>query len=45
LAADEGISVIGITETVQPPDASFQEWMDAEVIALQNGLNAKVLGK
>jgi zinc/manganese transport system substrate-binding protein len=45
LAADEGIPVVGITETVQPPDASFQKWMDSELISLQNALNAKVLGK
>lgn len=45
MAADEGIPIIGITETVQPPDASFEEWMDAEIISLQNALNAKTLGK
>jgi len=45
LAADEGIPVIGITETIQPPDASFQEWMDAQLILLENALNAKALGK
>ncbi len=45
LAADNGIPVVGITETVQPPDASFQEWMNAELIALENALNAKALGK
>lgn len=44
LAADQGIPVIGITETIQPPDSSFQEWMDAEIISLQNALNAKALG-
>ena len=45
LAAGQGIPVTGITETVQPPDASFQEWMDAELISLENALNAKALGK
>lgn len=45
MAADEGIPVIGITETIQPPDASFQEWMNAELISLENALNAKALGK
>jgi zinc/manganese transport system substrate-binding protein len=45
LAADNGIPVIGITETIQPSDASFQEWMNAELIELQNALNADILGK
>jgi zinc/manganese transport system substrate-binding protein len=45
LAADQGIPVIGITETVQPPDTSFQVWMDAELINLENALNANVLGQ
>jgi zinc/manganese transport system substrate-binding protein len=44
LASAQGIPVIGITETIQPPDVSFQDWMNAELIALQNALNAKVLG-
>jgi zinc/manganese transport system substrate-binding protein len=45
LAADQGIPVIGITETIQPPDATFEEWMNAELLSLQNALNAKALGK
>jgi zinc/manganese transport system substrate-binding protein len=44
LAAAQGIPVIGITETIQPPDVSFQDWMSSELIAIQNGLNAKALG-
>ncbi|HEV3245525.1 MAG TPA: zinc ABC transporter substrate-binding protein [Candidatus Paceibacterota bacterium] len=45
LAAQEGIPVIGVTETIQPPDATFQEWMNAELIDLQNALNANQLGQ
>lgn len=45
LAANQGIPVIGVTETIQPPDASFQEWMNAEIIDLQNALNAQALGQ
>ena len=45
LATEEGMSVIGITETIQPPDVSFQDWMNSELISLQNALNAKALGK
>jgi len=45
LATNQGIPVIGVTETIQPPDATFQEWMNAELIDLQNGLNAQALGQ
>jgi zinc/manganese transport system substrate-binding protein len=45
MAADAGIPVIGITETIQPPDASFEDWMNGELMALENALNAKALGK
>jgi len=45
LAADEGIPTIGVTETIQPPDASFEEWMNAQLIELQNALNANALGQ
>ncbi|MGC9602173.1 MAG: zinc ABC transporter substrate-binding protein [Minisyncoccia bacterium] len=45
LAAQENIPVIGVTETIQPPDATFEEWMNAELIDLQNALNANVLGQ
>lgn len=45
LAANEQIPVIGVTETIQPPDASFQEWMNAEILNLQNALNAQALGQ
>jgi len=44
LASAQGIPVIGITETIQPPDVSFQDWMNAELISLQNALNANALG-
>jgi len=45
LAAEASIPTIGITETIQPPDASFQEWMNAQLLQLQNALNAKALGQ
>ena len=45
LAADAGIPVVGITETIQPPDVSFQDWMNAELIMIENALNAQALGK
>jgi zinc/manganese transport system substrate-binding protein len=40
LAAQQGIPVVGLSETVQPPDATFQQWMVSELNDLQNALNA-----
>ncbi len=45
LAAQQGIPIVGVTETIQPPDVPFQDWMNAELITLQNALNAETLGK
>ncbi len=44
-AAAQDIPVIGVSETIQPPIATFEEWMDGQLDALINGLNAKALGK
>jgi zinc/manganese transport system substrate-binding protein len=43
IATNQGIPVIGVTETIQPPDATFQEWFGAELLDLQNALNADSL--
>lgn len=45
LAAQENIPIVGVSETIQPPDASFQDWQTAQLLELQNGLNANVLGQ
>jgi zinc/manganese transport system substrate-binding protein len=45
LAADNDIPIVAVTETIQPPDASFQEWMNAQIINLENALNAQKLGQ
>ena len=45
LAANQGIPVVGVTETIQPPDTSFQDWMNSELISLENALNANKLGQ
>ena len=45
MAAQKGIPIVAVTETIQPPDVSFQDWMNSELISLQNGLNAKALGQ
>jgi len=45
LAFQYNVQVVGVTETIQPSDVSFQVWMNAELITLQNALNAKALGQ
>ncbi len=45
LAAQQGIPIVGVTETIQPPDVAFQVWMESELITLQNALNANALGQ
>jgi zinc/manganese transport system substrate-binding protein len=44
IASQNNITVVGITETVQPPTALFQDWMNTELIALQSALNATNAG-
>ena len=39
LATQHDIPIVPITETVQPPTAMFQDWMNSQLIALQNALN------
>ncbi len=43
-AAAQDLPVIGVSETIQPPIATFEEWMDGQLDALINGLNAHALG-
>jgi zinc/manganese transport system substrate-binding protein len=43
LAARAGVPTIGVTETIQPPGATFQQWFTSELIRLQNALNASGL--
>jgi len=38
LAVQNGVPIVNITETVQPPSEVFQNWMGGEVISLQNAL-------
>jgi zinc/manganese transport system substrate-binding protein len=45
LAALNQIPVVRISETIQPPNFTFQAWMQGEVGQLQNALNATALGK
>ncbi len=45
LASQHNIPIVPVTETIQPPDVSFQVWMNAQLIALQNALNQEALAK
>jgi zinc/manganese transport system substrate-binding protein len=44
LASQYNIPIVGVTETIQPSDVEFQVWMNSELLAIQNALNAKALG-
>ncbi|MGH7862611.1 MAG: metal ABC transporter solute-binding protein, Zn/Mn family [Candidatus Dormibacteraceae bacterium] len=44
-ATQQGIPVVGVSETLQPETATFQEWQDSELIALENALNSAALVK
>jgi zinc/manganese transport system substrate-binding protein len=45
LAAQHDIPIVGVTETIQPSDVTFQTWMNAELLTIQNSLNANALGQ
>jgi zinc/manganese transport system substrate-binding protein len=42
LAVSHSIPVVAVTETIQPPNYSFQTWMSSELLYLQNALNASI---
>ncbi len=44
-AAQQDIPLVGVSETIQPPIATFEDWMDGQLNALINGLNAGLLGR
>jgi zinc/manganese transport system substrate-binding protein len=44
-ATQQSIPVVGVSETLQPASASFQEWQDSQLIALENALNSEALVK
>jgi zinc/manganese transport system substrate-binding protein len=45
IAAANNVTIIGVTETIQPPNYTFQVWMGAEYLSLQNALDANALGQ
>ena len=45
LATQQGIPLVPVTETIQPSNATFQDWMNSQLITLQNALNQQAPGK
>jgi zinc/manganese transport system substrate-binding protein len=45
MAAQQGIPIVAVSETMQPPDATFEEWQLGQLNALYNALNAEALAK
>jgi zinc/manganese transport system substrate-binding protein len=45
MAAQQNIPTVGVSETMQPPDATFQDWQYAQLLTLQNALNASALSQ
>jgi zinc/manganese transport system substrate-binding protein len=45
LAESNNIPVVGVSETLQPESATFQEWQVAQLLTLENALNADALSK
>ena len=39
LATQKGIPAVGVTETIQPTNLSFQDWMNTQLISIQSALN------
>jgi len=40
-AIDQHIPIVGVTETIQPPNTAFQDWMSSQVAAIQAVLRAQ----
>lgn len=40
IATQNHVPLVAITETVVPPDMPFQEWMNSELVSIQNALNS-----
>ena len=38
-ASSHNIPIVPVTETIQPPDVPFQDWMNGQLLQLQNALN------
>jgi zinc/manganese transport system substrate-binding protein len=40
LASRAGVPLVGVSETLQPESATFQDWQVAQLTALQNAMSA-----
>jgi zinc/manganese transport system substrate-binding protein len=45
IASQYNVTLVAVTETIQPPGVDFQTWMNAEYLELQNALNSNLLGQ
>jgi len=45
IAVENNVSLVSVTETIQPVGVTFQVWMNAQYLQLENALNAKALGR
>src|SRR5262249_22809067 len=45
LAGNNAIPIVGISETVQPANISYQDWMNGEIVSIQNALKDKASGQ
>ena len=45
LAKTNDVSIVGISETVQPANLSYQDWMNGEIVSIQNALKSKTSGQ
>jgi len=44
IAIDNNVSVVAVTETLVPPDATFQIWMEGELFAIETALGVAAAG-
>lgn len=42
LALTNNIPIVGVSEIIEPPNTSFQNWMNGEIINIENALNMSV---
>lgn len=45
MAAQQDIPLVGVSETIEPENATFQDWQLAQLLALENALSAGALAK
>lgn len=43
LASQQNIPVVGVSETMQPSGATFQDWQNTQLLTVENALNANAM--